>query len=302
MGFLDKAKNKVQKITQGAGEEVLGESLSDRIKKTSRSTDEPHEESLFEKYNISEDVFDADNDDFLNSRIFKREETLEEKHQKAKDVLEQLGIQESFIIPNNVYISSDMNNISFSISAPTGYDRGEVDSFLRNVAESLESYVSMLDQRNKDITELALYVDRVQAENKNLLYQAEMTEGINVLPTQNILEEDLNAAQLEIISLKEENKKLKEMKTKYADDRDENSNFIIQQYADKVSLLEREKEELLRKIQHLEIEIESHITSSDDRYINHGLSLINNEETLPDLTVEAKEDNTIDNLPPLEEL
>lgn len=269
MGLLDKAKSTVRRMTDSATEEVIGESVDDvrnHVKKTSRSSVESSEESAFERLNITADVFEADDEEFLNSGIFNHQETAEEKYSKARDVLEQLGIAETYVIPNDVYVSSDLDDVSFNHSAPVGYDFGEVDGFILDMKSSLDAYVKMLDKRNHDITELALYVDRVQAENRNILYQSEMASGVNVIPTQNFVEEELASAQLEILALREENRRLKEMKTKSVDDSDSNSSFVIQQYADKVSLLEREKEDLLRKVRNLELEVESMTSSSDPRY------------------------------------
>ena len=151
-------------------------------------------------------VFAVEDDDFfLQKNDVKPPDPTTREEQVVGDILDVLGIETTFTISNNVFLPEDITKTEFDIQAPYGYDQGQVLSFKSQVASSLEYYISLLKQRNSDVAKLATTIDRLQVDLNNAKFDAEIGNGISIMPTNDTadLENKLMEARAEIARLKE---------------------------------------------------------------------------------------------------
>lgn len=143
-----------------------------------------------------------------HSEVHTTEDNLKPVDENAiKDVLEVLQIPATFEIDNDVFLPEDLVGIQFDLQVPQGYEMGQVDSFLSQVKTTVSKLVELLKLRNEHIAKLATTVDRLQVDAHNLRYEAEIANGINIMPTANHDELTLENERLRILvqSLKEQN-------------------------------------------------------------------------------------------------
>ena len=143
-----------------------------------------------------------------HSEVHTTEDNLKLVDENAiKDVLEVLQIPATFEIDNDVFLPEDLVGIQFDLQVPQGYEMGQVDSFVSQVKTTVSKLVELLKLRNEHIAKLATTVDRLQVDAHNLRYEAEIANGINIMPTANHDELTLENERLRILvqSLKEQN-------------------------------------------------------------------------------------------------
>lgn len=123
----------------------------------------------------------------------------------VEDVLEVLQIPATFEIEKNIFLPDDLEDTTFDLQAPYGFEQGQVTAFLERVKVTVARYVELLRLRNEHVAQLASVVDRLQVDNNNLRYQTEMAAGINIMPTQDSddLENKYMEAKLKIKRLEE---------------------------------------------------------------------------------------------------
>ena len=151
-------------------------------------------------------VFAVEDDDFfLQKNDVKPPDPTTREEQVVGDILDVLGIETTFTISNNVFLPEDITKTEFDVQTPYGYDQGQVLSFKSQVASSLEYYISLLKQRNSDVAKLATTIDRLQVDLNNAKFDAEIGNGISIMPTNDTadLENKLMEARAEIARLKE---------------------------------------------------------------------------------------------------
>lgn len=201
MGFLENAKRKFQKVTRGIGEETIrvvdyDEEQEPPSKKQARPAKnkavapkrrEPitsSQESAFDVDNESEDYFakqEAAHQELLSSYGDRPIPKVQEG--RIQDVLSLLDIPSTFELESSVMLPEDFESIDFSIQVPQGYEMGEVNAFVGRTKYTVTELVKLLKLRNKHIAELATTVDRLQVDANNLKFEAEIVNGINIMPT-----------------------------------------------------------------------------------------------------------------------
>lgn len=249
MSFFNKAKEAISGLSETFGEEVLGEIKSSdkedpkpekpkktkrqRKKKKPRTKRREEKESSVkipksdENLSIEDEVSLTLEDDIeVDDRI------VQEKN--ISDILSVLQVDEAINLPQDVIIPKDFRKIKFDKST-LGYDIAQVESFKVQVRSSIKTLIDLHDDRNEDIAKLASYADRLQADNRNLLYEAELSQGVSVMPTQSNAEVELAEAQATILGLRARVNELE------SNGHTENHGHS---YNDHLSILEREKEEL----------------------------------------------------------
>ena len=209
MRFLDSAKKKMQKATSGMGEEtvrVMDYDAPPVESQPSLDLTPSYEDSAFQVDDDANEYFvkqEQAHQELLDSYGDKPVPTVKEG--RIEDVLQLLQIPATFEIEDRVLLPEDFKGIAFSVQVPQGYEMGEVNSFLAQAKYSVQELVKLLKLRNKHIAELATTVDRLQIDSANLKFQAEMANGINIMPTDD--NEDVESENAELLI---ENRQLRE--------------------------------------------------------------------------------------------
>jgi cell division septum initiation protein DivIVA len=82
--------------------------------------------------------------------------------------LEELQIPSETVLPEGVLTPAHIKSVAFTQTKPKGYHFVEVEQFVEAVNQSLTVLADLLHQRDKDIYKLAVYADRLKANNLNL--------------------------------------------------------------------------------------------------------------------------------------
>lgn len=256
MGFLDKAKSKLQEVTKNLGEETI-RVIDFGDKDKAEENDHEQNKSQVQEKEVKtrkHNVFDVDvedDEDYFNSRA---EEPLNSdssdvpsiKDNVAQDVLELLGIPSTFEIEEDVFLPEDLMDIRFNMQKPMGYDMGEVQNFVSRVKVSVARFVELLELRNKHVMELATTVDKLQIDVNNIKFQAELANGINIIPTSDSEELESEISRLSsIVKRYEEEARLA---SNHLSPQDESRMNELQ---DSISILQNENEQLQEKVTNL---------------------------------------------------
>lgn len=317
MGFFDKAKEKIKNFSndvkddqkplqndQHDFDDPISTLLSDNKPKQEQQKLVKSNESAFDidsDYDDSDDFINAKIDDEYEDSLNKNNETI------IKDVLDTLNISATFEISPTVFLpdDDDLRNPNFDYQVPKGYEISEVDAFVKKTQKSIEEFVKLLRKRNEDIAKLATTADRLQVDSHNAKLQAELANGINVMPT---------TSDAEIESLESENfklnQKIKILQQKLAKkpDNNINKNQPNQDLQDELSITVRENEDLKDKIYDLKNELAIALENNDNLENNNLLDFGLEEQNLDeiDLTehinIELENDeNDLMSLPDLSE-
>ena len=121
----------------------------------------------------------------------------------------------------------------------------EVEAFKDRARKSTKELVDLLKLRNKHIAQLASTIDRLQVDANNLKFDAEVANGINIMPTDSIadLENELMELRLLTRQLQDENNRLSK-----GGSAEGYEQVVDSQMSDQVSLLTRENDELREEI------------------------------------------------------
>lgn len=221
MGFLDKAKGKlagiynsvseetVRKVNYETNEEIFDEEPKEKPKpeKIKAPAKPKVERSPIDLKAKLSSIVKTEKPEKPKEEVKPKEDKKnEESTQAVKDVLEVLNISETFQLPANVFLPEDLDNVKFDLQVPKGYDIGQVNAFIEQVIATTKHYVKLLKIRNGDIAKLATTVDRLEVDLNNVKFDAELSQGINIMPTDS--EENIES---ENIGLKLENRRLKEL-------------------------------------------------------------------------------------------
>lgn len=205
-----------------------------------------------ESNSINDSVFDLPDD---GKDYFRKQEEVYSNHMKEyenssipdiksnsiQDILELLQIKPTFEIPEDVFLKEDLNNISFDIQVPQGYEFSQVNVFFEKVKTTVNHFEKLLKIRNEDIAKLATTVDRLQVDVNKLRLDQEINNGINIMPTED--DDNLQNENLELrlyIKRLEESLENKENNNNLSSEERESYNAI----QDKLSILQRENSNL----------------------------------------------------------
>lgn len=253
MGLLDNAKKRLQRF----GEETISETDKDFPESDEQDGHSGIMSGLKSKMPNLGKPFHIDPDDTADEVISKHEEEYHKmmpsssepvpsvQEGRIQDVLELLDIPPTFEVSNIVLLPEDFEDIDFQIQIPEGYEPSEVEAFKDRARKSTEELVDLLKLRNKHVAQLASTIDRLQVDANNLKFDAEVANGINIMPTDSIadLENELMELRLLTRQLQDENNRISKGGS------DEGYEQVIDsQMSDQVSLLTRENDELREEI------------------------------------------------------
>lgn len=159
------------------------------------------------EYGSAESFQIEDDEEFLDKAIFDHAPKPVENKEEIEDIYRALKLSKNARIADNVISPKTLSNPDLSLSAPTGYDRGETEGLLSKAKGSIETLLSVIKGRDEDLWKMAGFARRLQEENKKLLQQVKL--GTMDLSQSNPFEADLSKAQNELILLKEENRQLR---------------------------------------------------------------------------------------------
>lgn len=175
-------------------------------------------------------------------KLFVGQPLLEAQNSRVQDILKLLDIPETFVIGQDVFLPEDLSGITFDTQAPYGYEMGQVTSFMEKTRRSLEHLVQLLTLRNEHVAQLATAVDKLQVDNNNLKYEAEIANGISIMPTSSAedLEDKYTQAMIAKSALEERVRLLEQA----LDGRQMPENFEarMNELRDQISVLRRENE------------------------------------------------------------
>lgn len=175
--------------------------------------------------------------------------TISSKASKVIDILDYLQIPTTFEIEKDILMPLDISSAKemFNHQTPYGYDIGEINHYIERVRHSLEKYISLLQSRNEHVARLASTIDQLQVDAKNLQWQMEIANGVNIMPT-----EDVKNLTVTVQKLQVENKKLKQqVNSSGAAKNNPQSKKQIEDLTNEVSILNRENVQLKATIEKL---------------------------------------------------
>lgn len=260
MGFLDKAKQKLKSVSGNLGEETVR--VVNYDDEPEAKTAAPAMDTRFSPDPIEEIIptlpkaVDINNKHSLFGSKKKKTDSVDSvvsdlarmDNNKIKDVLEVLTIPETFEIDSNIFLPEDIQSINFDLQAPSGFDQGQVNAFKEQVKISLSYLVKLLRLRNEHVAKLATAVDRLQTDVQNQRFEAEVANGINIMPTEDDASLSNQAMEdaLLIRRLLDENNELKTGDGLSSAERE-----AYDSLQDELSLVKRELEEKVEIIQEL---------------------------------------------------
>lgn len=267
MGFLDRAKDKIRNMSDedvrvmDADEE---EFEYEKYEEPDPAAEKKPKKSFvnFKKKKKPEPIFEPENDFVDDSQ------TVNLSSSKVLDVLEVLGIQPTFDIEKDVFLPDEMEDVSFDLETPFGYDQGQVDGFLNKSKVSVKRYVELLTQRNEDIAKIATVVDKLQVDLHNMKYESEISNGINIMPTNDAdVENELMEAKLKIRKLEDTVKSLKKQNQNIQEHNSggltENERKKFDSLQDELSVMKRENENLRNEIYSLKNQVAYYEENAD---------------------------------------
>lgn len=301
MGFLDKAKDKLQKAVQSIGEETVAVTERDKEpqKKQRKTVSNNYNNSAFT------DV-DDDTPDFLEIQQESFEEQQKEydgiivpeaKNNTLQNVLELLDIPATFEIPQEIFMTEDLDKLpEFSMQVPEGYDVGQVRAFQDKVRTTVAAYIKLLLLRNEHIARLATVIDKLQVDMNNLKFQNEVANGINIMPTE---DDDTLSNQNMELRLKNQQLTEKIAKMQKKDELSTNERRIFNDLQDKLSATQRENEQLREELQDVSAQLgalqEENEDFDDDTPVTDG-AFGNDDFELSDFHTEDTDENIDDSL------
>ena len=140
------------------------------------------------------------------------------------DVLEQFRIAPVTELDEDMLTPSKLNKVQFNVIQPKGFSFKQVEAFHKAVTKSVQGYIHLLEQRDRDVHKLATEVDKYRTDVQNVRFQLEVLQasGQAILKDDGSYakESDLSAEQLRIIELENE---LETTKTDLAFERRKNA-------------------------------------------------------------------------------
>lgn len=182
-----------------------------KIKESSEKEKAPKDkkEKKPKEEKVSDSAFDVSEEDsntMISKIASKGKKGAKERIKAATDILEVLGIPETFSIEEAYFLPEDLKDIEFDEEAPIGYDRKEVKRFKNTVKLSIQHYKELLEERNAHVMTLASELDKKDEVIARIQLDQELAQGINIIPTQGDqhLENELMEAQVTIARLRSE--------------------------------------------------------------------------------------------------
>lgn len=277
MGFLDKAKQKFKAVPKSLGEETVkivdyDELPVEKVKTPKAVTPQETHFAAEELEPILAPEVEHNSGTGSKLNIFskkKKNGALESAMKEIsnsdgaviKDILELLNIPETFEIDASVFLPEDINGIGFDLQAPTGFDQGQVNAFKEQVYMTLVYLVKLLRMRNEHVAKLATAIDRLQTDIQNQKFEAEISNGINIMPTEN--DSDLvNQAFEDRLLIRKLTEELERLQN--GDELTDSEREAYEQTRDDLSIALRENEEKDELILRLRSQIAYNEESEDD--------------------------------------
>lgn len=202
MNVFDRLKNTVDNLTG----ETLGSTNTANKKQTKKSgfsipgfSKKKTEEELLYYDGITEHtneyIYNEDdyNDDV--SAFTPRE------NNDSHPVLELLNIPITRTV-DGLLTSTEVENVEFTLTSPTGLAVEEVSNFLFKIEQTLDSYVRLLNERNQDFIKLLAQCEKLEQEIISMKQENELSSLIGT----RLKEED--RLRQEIVNLRLENEQL----------------------------------------------------------------------------------------------
>lgn len=127
------------------------------------------------------------------------------------DVLDLLHIPDNYEVPDSVLLVGDLDRVRFDVTQPQGYDMSMVEEFFDTVQDSIRWYCEKLQQRNNDIRKMEDMLNKQNTELHNAKVAESMSDPDFAVMTgsESTAEQELQEAQVRIMNLEDENRKLK---------------------------------------------------------------------------------------------
>lgn len=313
MSFIDKAKQKLLGVPKGLGEETVRivdyDELSDAELKSGSSSkkksttpkvkpapkpkpapkvkDSPKAESP-KLASTDDTVFEIEEKNLFSGKSKKpdavdkiADDLIPTSSEKIKDVLEVLNIPDTFEIENSIFMPDDLDEVNFDQQAPVGYDIGQVSAFVEQCRKSLSHYVGLLKLRNEHVAKLATVVDRLQVDLNNAIFDREVANGINIMPTQD--DGDLERDNFELkLLVKRLTEQLDEYKN--GDNLSSSERVLLETIQDELSVARRELEDKKSEIYDLKNQVAYYEENGTDEEIDeddltdHAFNYESNDE------------------------
>ena len=237
----------LNRFRNASGSETTSTQIKQDVSHSQDEVDYEDEPTISTAHSVFS-IDDNDQDNAINTLNSRYRETnsgpvLKAREGKIQDVLEVMRIPETFDLEPFVLLPEDLDEVDFSVMVPKGYgyDQSEVDSLFARVKDTISEYLRLLKLRNEHIAQLASTVDRLQVDAYNARYDAEIANGINIMPTQSMadLENEVMELRLLVKKLSEENERLQSGRSAEGYEQ-----IVDERLSDQVSVLSRENEDL----------------------------------------------------------
>lgn len=274
MGFFSNFKKKA--INEDDNKKLVNKN---DVSSLNQSNNDVSVQASFEHKNASQVFFtdDTDKDTFLSENDRKRKEFYDKtaniplpkvQDGNVQDVLELWNIPVSLKLSNDCITAEEIDEINFDIEIPEGYEKAEVESFKRITRNTIQQLTDLLNSREKHVADLATVIDRLQVDLENKKFQNEVANGINIMTTEE--DDGLEQENFELtIALKEANKEIDRLNNQI----ENGGSFItevsaeeqrqVELLADKVSIISREKDELLDEVYSLKNTLASYVENEE---------------------------------------
>lgn len=151
--------------------------------------------------NVSRLFSDDDNADDGDSDVVVNE---------ADDILALLRIEPNIPVPRDVLMPDNLMELSFTLTEPVGYSAKQVDEFVNTVNHALSWYIQALQERNKNVADLANQITKTERSMNRLKLDQELSsDGISVSSGDVRDDSQLMQLQYQLMNEKDENERLR---------------------------------------------------------------------------------------------
>lgn len=284
MGLLDGVAGKLSGLFGG------GKKKRDNVPKVGRVQRAPADDPSAldgSDYNDYDDsigkLFDDDDSDDGDAEV---------EVSDSSDILSLLRIQPNIPIPLDVLMPDNLMDLSFTITEPRGYSAKQVDEFVNAVGSSLKWYIQTMQERNKNIADLANQITKTEQSMTRLKMDQELSsDGISVSSGDVRDDTQLMQLQFQLMQARDENEKLrKQVKNggggaPLSDGERESLEAKYSELQDQLAIIQRKYQNLQESNRRLKLQLAGQMDAADDTSEIGALEL-----ALPDGGVDAADD------------
>lgn len=129
---------------------------------------------------------------------------------EADDILALLRIEPNIPVPRDVLMPDNLMELSFTLTEPVGYSAKQVDEFVNTVNHALSWYIQALQERNKNVADLANQITKTERSMNRLKLDQELSaDGISVSSGDVRDDSQLMQLQYQLMNEKDENERLR---------------------------------------------------------------------------------------------